>query len=36
MTDNEQRTAAKRYIVELPVDEHPRWVVTCNFAEFWV
>ncbi len=27
---------AKRYIVELPVDQHPRWVVTCNFAEFWV
>ncbi len=27
---------AKRYIVELPVDEHPRWVVTCNFSEFWV
>lgn len=27
---------AKRYIVELPVDRHPRWVVTCNFAEFWV
>ncbi len=27
---------AKRYIVELPVDKHPRWVVTCNFAEFWV
>ena len=22
---------AKRYIVELPVDQHPRWVVTCNF-----
>ncbi|MCD8073747.1 MAG: methylase [Lachnospiraceae bacterium] len=27
---------AKRYIVELPADKHPRWVVTCNFAEFWV
>ncbi len=27
---------AKRYIVELPVDMHPRYVVTCNFAEFWV
>ncbi len=27
---------AKRYIVELPVDEHPRYVVTCNFSEFWV
>lgn len=27
---------AKRYIVELPVDRHPRWVITCNFGEFWV
>ncbi len=27
---------AKRYIVELPVDMHPRYVVTCNFEEFWV
>ena len=27
---------AKRYIVELPVDQHPRWVVTCNFQEFYV
>ncbi|MCD7884496.1 MAG: methylase [Lachnospiraceae bacterium] len=27
---------AKRYIVELPVSQHPRWVVTCNFAEFRV
>ena len=27
---------AKRYITELPVSRHPRWVVTCNFAEFWV
>ncbi len=27
---------AKRYIVELPVDQHPRYVITCNFAEFWV
>ncbi len=27
---------AKRYIVELPVDKHPRYVVTCNFEEFWV
>lgn len=22
---------AKRYILELPVSQHPRWVVTCNF-----
>lgn len=27
---------AKRYIVELPVDRHPRWVVTCNFSEFLI
>ncbi len=27
---------AKRYIVELPVDLHPRYVITCNFEEFWV
>ncbi|MCD8295816.1 MAG: methylase, partial [Clostridia bacterium] len=27
---------AKRYIVELPVDMHPRYVITCNFAEIWV
>lgn len=27
---------AKRYITELPVSKHPRWVVTCNFAEFYV
>ncbi len=27
---------AQRYAYELPYDQHPRWVVTCNFAEFWV
>lgn len=27
---------AKKYIVELPVDRHPRWVVTCNFSEFLI
>lgn len=27
---------AKRYITELPVSMHPRWVVTCNFAEFLI
>ena len=27
---------AKRYISELPLSQHPRWVVTCNFAEFYV
>lgn len=25
---------AKRYITELPLSRHPRWVVTCNFEEF--
>lgn len=25
---------AKRYSAELPYSERPRWVVTCNFAEF--
>ncbi len=29
-------TQAKRYIVELPVDKHPYFVVTSNFAEIWV
>ena len=27
---------AKRYITELPVSEHPRWVVTSNFEKFFV
>jgi len=27
---------AKRYISELPVSQHPRWVVTCNFKKFCV
>ena len=27
---------AKRYIVNLPVDEHPRWLITCNFEEFLI
>lgn len=27
---------AKRYVANLPVSEHPRWVVTCNFSEFLV
>ena len=27
---------ARRYVVGLPVSEHPRWIVTCNFAEFLV
>ena len=27
---------AKKYVVGLPLSRHPRWIVTCNFAEFWV
>lgn len=27
---------AKRYISELPVSQHPRYVVTCNFQKFCV
>ena len=27
---------AKRYVTELPVSQHPRWVVTCNFSAFHV
>ena len=27
---------ARRYVVSLPLSEHPRWIVTCNFAEFLV
>ena len=27
---------ARRYVVSLPVSEHPRWIVTCNFNEFLV
>ncbi len=27
---------AKRYIVNLPVSKHPRWIITCNFQEFFV
>lgn len=25
---------AKRYISSLPLSQHPRWVITCNFEEF--
>ncbi len=25
---------AKKYVVEMPLSKHPRWVVTCNFQEF--
>jgi hypothetical protein len=27
---------AKRYSAELPRSEHPRWIVTCNFKEFYI
>ena len=27
---------AKRYVANMPVSEHPKWIVTCNFAEFLV
>ena len=27
---------AKKYIMELPVSKHPRWVITCNFKSFLV
>jgi len=27
---------AKRYAAELPYSQRPRWIVTCNFTEFFV
>lgn len=27
---------AKKYIAGLPLSQHPRWVITCNFDEFLV
>ena len=27
---------ARRYVVSLPVSDHPRWIVTSNFSEFLV
>lgn len=27
---------AKRYAVELPFSQRPRWIVTCNFKEFYI
>lgn len=27
---------AKRYITELPLSKHPRWIVTCNFQKFCI
>ena len=27
---------AKRYVTELPLSKHPRWIVTCNFQTFHI
>ena len=27
---------AKRYIAGLPLSKHPRWIITCNFKEFYI
>ena len=27
---------ARKYVLGLPVSDHPRWIVTCNFSEFLV
>lgn len=27
---------AKRYVANMPLSEHPKWIVTCNFSEFLV
>ena len=27
---------AKRYVANMPLSEHPKWIVTCNFAEFLI
>ncbi|MBQ7635565.1 MAG: transposase, partial [Bacteroidaceae bacterium] len=27
---------ARRYVLGLPLSQHPRWIVTCNFSEFLV
>lgn len=27
---------AKRYAAELPYSQRPRWIVTCNFAQFYI
>ena len=26
----------KKYVANLPLSQHPKWIVTCNFAEFLV
>ena len=27
---------AKKYVADLPLSKHPRWIVTCNFNEFLI
>ena len=27
---------AKRYVANMPLKDHPRWIVTCNFEEFLI
>ena len=27
---------AKRYVANMPLSGHPRWIVTCNFSEFLI
>ena len=27
---------AKKYVADLPLSQHPKWIVTCNFNEFLV
>ena len=27
---------AKKYIAELPVSKHPKWIITCNFKSFLI
>ena len=27
---------AKRYVANMPLSQHPKWIVTCNFKEFLV
>lgn len=27
---------AKKYVADLPLSQHPRWIVTCNFDEFLI
>lgn len=27
---------AKKYVANMPLSQHPRWIVTCNFSEFLV